>query len=331
MKVKTMNNINEIEKELSVLLQADKKSWVRIYELIEQVDREKMWEGTYKSFTAWIRALSAKVKVHESLLWKRKKAGQVYSEYEKRAAANGISVPSMNDIQISPDNFELIEKIAQGNSKVQDDLIKKAITGEIKRADLKNAWATVRADKEARGQKATRSNAYEMFEQDEKNINNQKNKITATDIVLSLSNNSWMKSDFNLNEKSTYKEKRIYSTMSEFPVHTGTTQNSRRIDLLVLENETVNAYDLILHGVEIKVSKSDLVNDHKMSEYQDFVDYFWIAVPSVLVNEAIQVADDGWGIISVDVNKKAKIERKAKLYLAQFKDIAMKNALLKIL
>lgn len=66
-------NIEKIEEELQTLLSEDKKSWVKIYELMEEVEEEKLYEGKYRSFTAWVNELAIKSKVHVSLLWSRKK------------------------------------------------------------------------------------------------------------------------------------------------------------------------------------------------------------------------------------------------------------------
>ena len=84
--------IREIERELEVLLHEDKKSWVRIYELMNEVDSGKLYEGSFRSFTAWVNDLATKTGVHVSLLWSRLKAGRSYAAYEQRAAAKGRTV-----------------------------------------------------------------------------------------------------------------------------------------------------------------------------------------------------------------------------------------------
>ena len=55
-------------------------------------------------------------------------------------------------------------------------------------------------------------------------------------------------------------------------------------------------------GVEIKVAKADLLADHKMAEYVDFVDRFYIAVPEdpQMIDAAQAVRLPSWGILAVD-------------------------------
>lgn len=322
-----IDTIDAIENELESILSSDKKSWVRIYELMDTVEREKLYSDQYSSYTKWVNALADKAKVHVSLLWNRKKAGRVYSAYEERAKERGRTVPSMNAIQVSADNFNLIEKIAGNNTDVADELIDKVLQGDMKRSDLKNAWQTVKADREASGKKSVRVNAY-----DKEGIEFKTETITAADIVLALSRPNWLK-----NSVDTYTDRYTqskYRVLTEFAVQTGTSHHARRIDALILENRTVEAekaYNVHIHAVEIKVSKHDLLSDHKMQEYTDYADFFWIAVPEELKADAESIMLNDWGLITIDDKKELHVIKKAELHDAIFRDQTVETALIKIL
>lgn len=319
--------IDAIETELESILSSDKKSWVRIYELMDTVEREKLYSDQYSSYTKWVNALADKAHVHVSLLWNRKKAGRVYASYEERANAQGKSVPAMEDIAVSADNFNLIEKIAGNNTDVADELIDKVLQGDMKRSDLKNAWQTVKADREASGKKIVRVNAY-----DKESVDVKTETITATDIVLALSRRNWL-----INNVDTYTDRYTvskYRVLTEFAVVTGTSHHARRIDALILENRTVEAekaYNVHIHAVEIKVSKHDLLSDHKMQEYTDYADFFWIAVPEELKADAESIMLNDWGLITIDEKKELHVIKKAELHDAIFRDQAIETALIKIL
>lgn len=322
-----IDTIDAIENELESILSSDKKSWVRIYELMDTVEREKLYSDQYSSYTKWVNALADKAHVHVSLLWNRKKAGRVYSAYEERAKERGRTVPSMNAIQVSADNFNLIEKIAGNNTDVADELIDKVLQGDMKRSDLKNAWQTVKADREASGMKSVRVNAY-----DKEGVDVKTETITAADIVLALSRPNWLK-----NSVDTYTDRYApskYRVLTEFAVQTGTSHHARRIDALVLENHTVEAekpYNLHAHAIEIKVSKHDLLSDHKMQEYTDYADFFWIAVPEELKADAESIMLNDWGLITIDEKKELHVIKKAELHDAIFRDKTSETALIKIL
>ena len=294
---------------------------------MDSVEKEKLYTDKFSSYTKWVNALADKAKVHVSLLWNRKKAGRVYAAYEERAKERGRTVPSMNAVKISADNFNLIEKIAGNNTDVADELIDKVLQGDMKRSDLKNAWQTVKADREASGKKSVRVNAY-----DKEGIEVKTETITAADIVLALSRPSWLK-----NSVDTYTDRYApskYRVLTEFAVQTGTSHHARRIDALVLENHTVEAekpYNLHAHAIEIKVSKHDLLSDHKMQEYTDYADFFWIAVPEELKADAESIMLNDWGLITIDEKKELHVIKKAELHDAIFRDQTVETALIKIL
>lgn len=74
----------------------------------------------------------------------KKKAGEIYFDYQQRAKSRGVSVPNIEDVEVSPDNFELVEKISQGNSQIKDELMQQVLAKDIKRSDLLNTWATIK-------------------------------------------------------------------------------------------------------------------------------------------------------------------------------------------
>ncbi|EGS1179729.1 hypothetical protein I6R74_002632, partial [Enterococcus faecalis] len=133
-------NLRKIEHEIEEILSKDTHSWVRLYELIREVEHNKLWRNEYSSFTRWIKHLAHVAGVTESLIWKRKKAGEIYFDYQQRAAGRGVSVPNIEDVEVSPDNFELVEKISQGNSQIKDELMQQVLAKDIKRSDLVNTW-----------------------------------------------------------------------------------------------------------------------------------------------------------------------------------------------
>ena len=121
------SKLKRIEEELAGYVRTDKKNWVRIYQLMKQVDTEKLYKerDDTPSFTAWVNALADNLHVHVSLLWARLKAGRTYTEYEARAAEQGRTVVPLAGIAVSPDSLNLCEKVAGKNAVEMDRLIAK--------------------------------------------------------------------------------------------------------------------------------------------------------------------------------------------------------------
>lgn len=325
-----MYDLDLVEKELAELIGNDKASWVRIYELMNTVEKNRLYDVAYRSFTAWVNDFATKSKVHVSLLWNRLKAGKMYAKYEERAKAEGRETTSMADLSASPDSLILVEKISQGNVAVADELTEKVIKGELGRADLKNAWATVRSDKAS----CVRVNAHDdpektkdQQDRPQKSVEQITKETTARDIMLAICGQGWLPNPV---EKPFQKPK--FRVLSEFAIQTPTTHHARRIDALVLENSTpVERDDLAVHGIEIKVSKSDLLNDHKMQEYCDYVDYFWIAVPEELLEDAKSIALQKWGILTIDKMGKLTASVRAIRWRAPMRSRTIESALMKLL
>lgn len=358
-------NLNIIEKELDQLISDDKKSWIKIYKLLETVETQRLYTTNYRSFTAWINSLSTKLKIHVSVLWSRKKAGKIYSEYLSRAHAAGRSVTTLDDTaapSIPPESINYIDKIAGSNTAVADDLMDKLLNGNLSRNQLKSAWETVKAGRAATGIKP-RVNAHDAYKDavsDATSTNNEK-QITAADIVLALTTSSEWLSHIGIgtdastaspiipnltNHRSDRPDRHVtpkYRVMPEFAVRTGTSHFARRIDALVLENHTIEQlrdknYELHLHAVEIKVDRHDLLGDHKMQEYCDFADFFWIAVPAVLEEDARNILAPGWGLLVItdDADSKrfsrsVRVAEKAKMSTGVMRDQTLSTALIKLL
>jgi hypothetical protein len=308
-------SIENIEDELRLLIANDKNAWIKIYKLMQEVDDNELYKETYRSFTAWVNSFAQKNNVNVSLLWSRLKAGRYYSKYEQHQKSIGKDVTPIDKVDCSADCFVFIEKIAKDNIEVSAPLIDKAISHELTRVDFQKAYEE---KKKSKLKKSTLK-----YDGDGDNI-----LITANDIVESFSNYyNWLEYTV-----KPYQQQSKYHVFKEFAVQTGTSRHARRMDLLVMETiSTPNRGDIYTHGIEIKVSKSDLLNDHKMQEYREHCEFFWIAVPNALIEYAEDICCDDWGIIAVSNDKKITVVKQAKYRSATFKNETMQNALLKLL
>lgn len=332
--------LGQIEEQLRQSFAADKKSWISTYLLMRQVETEKLWKPDYKDFTQWVNHLAEICGVKVGLIWNRRSAGEVYARYESRAHERGKNVPALDTIEVSPDSLQLIKKISQGNADVEDNLVDKLMQGDLSRRDLRSAWRDVRSTKEARGEKAVQKNHHDHLKakSEDGKDGEERLKVEAADIVRVLQNRDWLSALLNEDLRTDWTGKKyIYRTFAEFAVRTGMTRNARRIDVVVAETLTATRPDEItLHGIEIKVAKSDLENDHKMLEYRDFVDYLYFGVPDFLYDAASDVAADGVGIIVYrtdgESNGKLEIRRMAERKDTPMGKIeALSTALIKVL
>lgn len=290
------------EHELEDLVRNDKNNWTRFYLLMEKVEKEELYkQRNFKSFTSWLKNFSLKNKIHESVLWNRKKAGRVYQQYQQLQSQKGIETEPIENIDVSMDSLVLLDKIQKKAPALGAELIEKTMNKQVTRQDLRTAYKQIRDAEPPKkpGRKKKLTEEEEMAKQAEFNRNN----ATATKITQLFTSSMWL-----LGYETTRKAFKVaeqqdkYISLPEFRVYTGTSIKSRRIDVLALENVTVKTklHQLHSHGIEIKVDKHDLLNDHKYTEYAEFVHFLWLAVPRELVELAEETAPPTVGIISVE-------------------------------
>ena len=293
--IKNNNLLESIEKQITDLILLDKKNWTNFYTLLKKVEVEKLWEEKYNSFTQWLKDFSIRNKIHESILWQRKKAGEVYHKYSEIQKEKGIKVKPLETANVSAENLVLLDKIMRNSPSTSTELAEKVFNNSITGKELRQIHNSVRP---------TRYNDLDDSDEEEnkteKVSEDNSPVINTTDILGMLFNTeSWIGTKTEKNYFSSFVTKA--QLLTEFPVFTGTSRHSRRIDLFCAENITTEyPWNLNLHGVEIKISKSDLLNDCKYTEYGEFVDYLWLAVPQDLQEIAEQNKFTGCGLIVIE-------------------------------
>lgn len=295
-------DFQEYEKELENLIKNDKNNWTKFYILMEKVEKEELYkQRNFKSFTAWLKNFALKNKVHESVLWNRKKAGRVYNEYLKLQAQRGVEATPLEDVTISMDSLVLIDKLQKIAPVKAAELVEKALKKEVTREDLR-----IQYKKAKNAQPPKKPGRKKKMSEEEKALIEAKfmeNSMTALSIAQLFKKSSWLLGyDVEKKHFKVAEQQDKYLTIPEFRVYTGTSTKSRRIDVLALENVTVDIklHQIHAHGIEIKIDKHDLINDHKYTEYAEFVHFLWIAIPRELVDIADETVPPSVGIIVVE-------------------------------
>lgn len=299
-------DLRQIEAELTDVLDKEKRNWTKIYELMSRVEQEKLYEQkeNCKSFTQWVNMLAKDLHVHASGLWAKLKAGRTYAAYAERAEKRGMIAQRAEDVAVSVDTINLCATIAGKSVERQDSLLDRAIRGELSRQDLREAARAKSAESARKYEKGLFNSEKKEEVQKAQNKQNPEEQqgITAADIIVALKSSSWIEYVEKSFERDEYitKVRKLYA---EFPVYTGTSRSARRMDAVILENISARERDeIVIRGVEIKVSVSDLMHDEKMTEYTDFCDLFYIAIPAGddELKKAVQaVMLPEWGLIEV--------------------------------
>lgn len=335
-------DLRQIEAELTDVLDKEKRNWTKIYELMSRVEQEKLYEQkeNCKSFTQWVNMLAKDLHVHASGLWAKLKAGRTYAAYAERAEKRGMIAQRAEDVAVSIDTINLCATIAGKSVERQDSLLDRAIRGELSRQDLREAARAKSAESARKYEKGLFNSEKKEEVQKAQNKQNPEEQqgITAADIIVALKSSSWIEYVEKSFERDEYitKVRKLYA---EFPVYTGTSRSARRMDAVILENISARERDeIVIRGVEIKVSVSDLMHDEKMTEYTDFCDLFYIAIPAGddELKKAVQaVMLPEWGLIEVSegeenvYNYVAEVTIPAKKIQGVLRDRTLSTALIR--
>lgn len=335
-------DLRQIEAELTDVLDKEKRNWTKIYELMSRVEQEKLYEQkeNCKSFTQWVNMLAKDLHVHASGLWAKLKAGRTYAAYAERAEKRGMIAQRAEDVAVSVDTINLCATIAGKSVERQDSLLDRAIRGELSRQDLREAARAKSAESARKYEKGLFNSEKKEEVQKAQNKQNPEEQqgITAADIIVALKSSSWIEYVEKSFERDEYitKVRKLYA---EFPVYTGTSRSARRMDAVILENISARERDeIVIRGVEIKVSVSDLMHDEKMTEYTDFCDLFYIAIPAGddELKKAVQaVMLPEWGLIEVSegeenvYNYVAEVTIPAKKIQGVLRDRTLSTALIR--
>ena len=294
--------LEEYEHELEILVKNDKNNWAKFYLIMKKVEDEELYKlKNFRSFTSWLKDFSLKNKVHVSVLWNRKKAGKVYEQYQESQKEKGIKTKPIQDINVSMESLVLLDKIQKKAPNLADNLIEKTMNKQVTREDLRSAYKNIRDSEPIK--KPTKNLTKESIKKDDPiDVKVIQNKITATTITHLFKDSTWLL-DYKVKRKAfrPLEEQDKYLALSEFRLYTGTSKKSRRVDIMILENVTTQfkSHQLHTHGIEIKIDKYDLLNDHKYIEYAEFCHFLWLAVPTNLIPVALETAPPAIGIIEV--------------------------------
>lgn len=298
--------LTQLETEMETLLNVDKKNWVNFYLILRNVEENKLYKPEYHSFTQWVKNFCMRTKTHETVVWTRLKAGKVYENYEKVKEKQGVEVKPLEESNVSADSLVILDKINKYDEITASKLVDKVMANDLKKSELRDIYRRLRPPVDEI------SNNPHYHKDKALNPNIKTDKITANDIVIALYDKKWLGNteiERNFFKNNDFRPK--YKSIPEFAVYTGSTRKSRRIDVLTIENITSpNPWEITLHGIEIKVEKNDLINDQKYTEYAEFVDYMWLAIPIELVSIAQENKYNECGIILVEKTETGEIVAK---------------------
>lgn len=327
-----------IEAELKGLLTPATRQWALSYVLMKEVRDKKLYQDNYASFTQWVNDLADRLDYKVSNLWTRLQAGAQYEKFvETYAKPHKIMAPGVLEVadKVAAGTIISASKIREKSPERGNDAMLKAINGELTKHQAELEWQHVRGDKRRKHaeqkrhdktvqhrvsapKNVTGRSSYKVSDGDLRSLMDEikpsdVSDVTAKDMCTAYRNNYLWCAPTGFHTRV----RDVYMTVEELPTDSSTSQHARRMDVCVLTNLDQgfsSTGSLTIHCIENKVSKSDLVRDHKMGEYVSFCDYFWLSVTPELAKLAVAYASPNWGVLTVDEQGKIRVVQQATLH-----------------
>lgn len=301
--------LDKAEKAIEAAIAEQKHAWVSMYRIMQEVENNELWKAKkkYRSFTAWEIDMAAKFGVQKRQLDDARAAGRFYDSVRMEAAKKGVELPKLEETPaaISPVTLRDAEKWSR--SKGEDEtasLVGKIASGDLKRREMSKLWKDEKKSGNAITFKSRHAKKAAAADLDKSVLPKDPNDITiSADLIKQIlkTDASWLPAPVPVEhgwEIISYKNRKTYAGLDEFRIRVGK-KSPDRVDVMsfnvveTLQKSTNDeSYDVCIHGIEIKVSPYDLINDNKFVDYAASCDDLWLCIPDA--PKMIESAKNKW-------------------------------------
>lgn len=286
--------LERAEKAIADAIAEQKHAWVSMYRVMQEVKNNELWKAKkkYHSFTAWEIDMAAKFGVQKRQLDDAMAAGRFYESVREKAAENGVELPKLEETPaaVSPVTLRDAEKWSRTKGEEETAaIVQKIADGDLKRREMAKLWKEEKKSGKAITYKSRHEkNAAAATEQPQ--TVKDPNEITITaDLIKQIlkTDSSWIPAPTVPDgwEVLKYQDRKTYAGLDEFRIRVGR-KSPDRVDVMAFNViETIrkdsknDAYEVYIHGIEIKVSPYDLINDNKFTDYAASCDDLWLCIP----------------------------------------------------
>ncbi|MBB6460582.1 hypothetical protein [Flammeovirga kamogawensis] len=349
-----INQLEQIELEFEILIQKDRRNWLRVAKLLDQIESTQLYKLRSRSFTEYVKGLADKNRINISTLWRARSGAKLYLEI---LGMHELSELDESVVKTTPEQLETFSKVRTiAPTKIVEEVKAKMLEGENMRHELKELWHIYRplkGGKTERGRKKegayviedkkdktqfvvpynlknsienehVEDNSIDRYWEDLKKMEKYQlssENLARANILNALRSDQWLARTLNVDFCSRH-EHLIAFNLASFT----------SIDILSLckanKDDTLRP---IVIGAHILTEINDLNKERqKIIKKFEYCDYFYIAIP--LNNEYIEKVEGftkkypNIGIICVGDTVGEDNKHVCKIYkLAKFNKISAQN------
>ena len=111
------DQLKNVEQKLTEAVNiVNKNSWIPVFEILNQVDKEELFKPEFKSFSAWMKKITERLNVKERYLWRLLKAGRILKPHH-------IALLAQSERPCNPLSIIEAEKVSKLDEKLDIDVI----------------------------------------------------------------------------------------------------------------------------------------------------------------------------------------------------------------
>ena len=300
------------------------RNWVDIYELLNEIEKKRMWAPQYSSMTECIGELASRLGCSRQYLWRVKKAGRFYKQYEQYEEGHSRKPVEMRDLPVGDEILADLDRLSAGDAERASQYMQQVLDRQLTKSQIKGMvraaaavkrgvsrgevgyhreWARLESAAERRGT----GNDVAMPKGDEMDAF-QRSQLVA-DMLAGLTIETFFNQDGQHNQslfpfvlRHRGLERRIFQVIPDFPFDdlTHSENPPASAHLLVVTNIDCDyPQNVHMYAVDIRTTHEELrcMDSAEPSGIDAFVDGRCIAVPQELEQEAKARLPQGWGML----------------------------------
>lgn len=300
------------------------RNWVDIYELLNEIEKKRMWAPQYSSMTECIGELASRLGCSRQYLWRVKKAGRFYKQYEQYEEGHSRKPVEMRDLPVGDEILADLDRLSAGDMERASQYMQQVLDRQLTKSQIKGmvrAAAAVKrgvsrgeagyhrewARSESAAERRGTGNDVAMPKVDEMDAF-QRSQLVA-DMLAGLTIETFFNQDGQHNQslfpfvlRHRGPERRIFQVIPDFPFDdlTHSENPPASAHLLVVTNIDCDyPQDVHMYAVDIRTTHEELrcMDSAEPSGIDTFVDGHCIAIPQELEQEAKARLPQGWGML----------------------------------
>lgn len=313
-----LNSIFQAEKEIKRLLGLNEANWKQVAKISIEVQKEELYKGKYKSFTAWVNNLAEECGRNPRLIWRYIKAGKYYLEI-----VDSENIDDIDQVTAAPETLVNLEKIQrQAPEAVFTHLKDRVLAGDVSVSESRGIQKQYRPQPNPKVElESIKTNPItkveEVKDQTEQDNLNTLASTPETRIANSIANTlkvtvaDWSKRSAGMPYPPRFSQ-------AHTEVRVSHDRKRLRLDLVAVVRWSYKKPKDIF-AIEIKSSLHDFQSDRKWENYLHFCDYFCFAIMKGdrELRKAIEEhIDTNIGILEIDYN--SRITNRTKYYNGEY-------------